>query len=45
MLKLPVYPKKIEKRTGGTAALVCSGIVILIMYALDILSMIPGVIE
>ena len=45
MLNLPMYPRKIEARTGGTAALVCSGVVVLIMYALDILSMIPGVIE
>ena len=45
MLNLPIYPRRIEKRTGGTAALVCSGIVILIMYALNILSMIAGVIE
>lgn len=45
MLNLPMYPRKIEARKGGTAALVCSGVVVLIMYALDILSMIPGVIE
>lgn len=45
MLNLPMYPRKIEARKGGTAALVCSGVMILIMYALDILSMIPGVIE
>lgn len=44
-MNLPVYPKRREARNGGTAALVISGIVLVILYALDILSMIPGVIE
>ncbi len=46
MLKTPVYPENRERLTGGARALLIAGCAMAcILYAFDILSMIPGVMQ